>query len=114
MTTINDTVTTTLARAGLSGYEQQARPVIDALVQREQQITADLIEGAVQRGIPRDEAVRVFEGVGLTLPTPDPVAMMPRPTAAPAEGGNLAAQVTALARAVADLTEFARSTGFRG
>lgn len=68
MTTLNETISQSLRQAGLTGYERQAQPVVAALVAREQQITAGLLDAAQQAGVNRNEAARTFEGLGLTMP----------------------------------------------
>jgi mannitol/fructose-specific phosphotransferase system IIA component (Ntr-type) len=50
MTTINDTVATALRNTNLAGYVQQAQPVVNALVEREQVIYTGLVEAGVALG----------------------------------------------------------------
>lgn len=100
MSTINETVTTALANNGLRQYERQAAPVVQALVQREQAIAATLIQAAVDNGIDRDQAVRVFEGAGLALPQGQN-----------AVGGDDLGSIRA---SVDSLVAFARRHGFNG
>lgn len=97
---INNTVTTALTNNGLGQYDRHAAPVVTALIEREQGIYNSLMEAAVAKGLPRNEAVRLFEGVGLHAPTQD----------AAAEVGDLAA----LSQQVNSLVTFARANGFRG
>ena len=94
MTSINDAVTTAMNNNGLRQYTRQAAPVVAALEAREKEITSTLLQAAVNNGINRDEAVRVFTGAGLAMPD------------AGGEAGD--------ANTLAALVEFARRHGFRG
>lgn len=67
-TSIEQTVEQALQANGLSGYQSQARPVVDALVRRETNIVENLIGTVVEKGLPREEAVRLFQGAGMALP----------------------------------------------
>lgn len=102
MTTINDTVNQSLAANGLGNYAQQAQPVKDALLKREQDMAGALLEAATAQGISPEDATRVFEGVGMHLPT------------AQADDPQEAVTLDQLAQSVAALVAFARTNGFRG
>ena len=107
MATIEETVTNSLRTAGLAGYVNQARPVIDALVARESEIVTELTRVAVDEGMDRGDAIRVFTGLGLAVPQ-----------AAERIGGapeDLLEQVRgAIQTAIAPLVEFARRNGYNG
>lgn len=95
MTTINETISESLRSAGLSGYERQARPVIDALVERETRIFTGIVEAASAQGLDRRQTTSLLRDLGLTEPS----------LAASIEDGDLAARV-------ARLEQFARDNGF--
>jgi len=66
---IPDTVDQQLQQLGLGQYAQQAQPVKDALVQREQSIVQSILDEADSQGIDTDDLTRFFEGLGMHLPT---------------------------------------------
>lgn len=67
---INDTVQTHLRQAGLSAYAQQAAPVVTALVQREEQGIARIIEMAKDEGLSEDRVRAAFADLGAHVPAP--------------------------------------------
>lgn len=97
MPTIHDTVDAAMRQQNLGQYSQQAAPVKEALVQREQDIAAALLDAAEQNGVSRADATRIFEGAGMHLPT--------------AGGAAVPADMTARLNS---LEEFARRNGYRG
>lgn len=110
MTTINETVEQGMRNAGFGQYVTQARPIVQALVEREQTIAKGLADAAAQNGIDRREAVRIFEGLGIHTPVEQAQA------AQAADGEqDLATMVRQLAETVGNLVTFARDrAGFRG
>lgn len=105
MPSIQQTVSDSLRREGLSQYEGQATGVVRALEQRETRIKEGLRRAARDRGLRDQQITDLFRQVGLEQQ--------------PVTGGGQAA--TAGSRAVAPagelfdrLVEFARQHGFRG
>lgn len=74
MTSINETVDQELSRAGLGGYSRQARPVVDALVAREQRIFTGIVDAGAALGGDRDQIAQALRDLGVEAP---PVAAVP-------------------------------------
>lgn len=106
---IPETIDTLLNQQGLGQYRQQAQPVKDALVQREQDIASALLEAAVGGGLDRNDVTRQFEGLGMHLPT--------APAVQPGADSRVDEHAQALVdqkREIDALKEFARANGFKG
>lgn len=99
---IQDTVTTAMRNAGLTGYADRARPVVSALVEREQGIVEHIIDAAQGQGIDPGTVRTVLTQAGMEVP-------------ATTQGGTAQDQGD-LARRVANLEqalEQARRQGYR-
>jgi hypothetical protein len=107
MSTIQSTITSALRNAGLSRYEREARPVVDALVARENEVIEKAREAMSERGVQGSEQDNILSFIGLIEPTVDPVAAQ---NAAGSPGSTL----DRIAEQVNSLVEFARRHGFRG
>ena len=125
--TIEQTVNTALARAGLGGYSRSVRPIVDELVQRESQIAATLIDFACDRGLDREQAMSALSNAGMHTPQVQPSAVyggqMPQNagTVQSAQEASAAGSDVALAETLAridstldSLVGFARENGYRG
>lgn len=103
MTSIQETVQQAMSRHGLSGYTSQARPVIDALVERERAISDTLIRFATEQGLTRSDASAACAEAGLAV---RPVAAAP--TSGSGDMGSqiedLRSQVRAIAEALDNMT----------
>lgn len=101
---IHDTVNTELRQRGLTAYADQARPVVTALVERENGIADQIINAAREQGIDEGQVRQVLEGAGMHV------------EAAQAAGGDtgLADRVADLERQVRDALAFARRQGYTG
>jgi hypothetical protein len=107
MTTINDTVATALRNTNLAGYVQQAQPVVNALVEREQVIYTGLVEAGVALGASKAQVEQALNGLGVHAPA--------APAAAEnAEGGDIAATLREINAKLTSLTNFAQANGYRG
>jgi hypothetical protein len=100
---INDTVNTGLRNAGLTQYADQAAPIVTALVQREEQGIARLIEVAKAEGLSEAKVRAAFNDLGAHVPAE-----------AAAEGGDVERRLSALERTVERAVAFARRNGFPG
>lgn len=101
MPNITDTINQSMQQAGLTRYTRQAQPVINALVQREQEIAGRLLDEAQNMGANRADVVRLFEGVGMSLPVGQ-------------DAQGTGTEVADLRRQVDALTTFARRNGYTG
>lgn len=110
MTTIQETVDQSLSAAGYGSYGQYARPVVTALVDREQQIVGRLIEFAQSTDLDVEQVRGALQECGMHMP-PAPVA---ETTQAPAAEGDLAATLGRIEQALTGLTAFARQNGYNG
>lgn len=112
--TIEETVQSTLQSRGQGSYLSYAAPVVQALVEREQGISATLIEKATEADLDFDVKAFLTE-IGLSVtPEPEPE---PEPEAATEDEGDLAAirrMLGSLAEKVEAMTTFARRHGFNG
>jgi hypothetical protein len=97
MTSIQETVQQEMSRNGLSGYTAQARPVIDALVERERGISDTLIRFATEQGLTRSDASAACEEAGLAV---RPVVAAPTPG-----GGDMGSQIEDLRSQVRSIAE---------
>src|SRR5262245_22733004 len=79
--TINDTVLRTMRTVGLGGYEDRAKPVIDALREREDHIVVALTNYAVEQGMDRTQVRQALADCGLDV-QPDAATVDPRIAAA--------------------------------
>lgn len=126
MTTINETVQTTLSNAGYGQYQQYAAPVVTALVNREQEIVGRLIQFAERSDLDVSQVREALVGCGMHMPVeraPEPETMqapMQTGEATPVGAGveqalvgisNTLAGITATLNG---LTEFARRNGYSG
>jgi vacuolar-type H+-ATPase subunit I/STV1 len=102
-TTIEQTVETTLRNAGYGSYVNQARPVVEKLRVREQEISDRLLEMATTAGLDSDEARRLLVEAGIEVrPEPEP------------EPETVEQTLASIKRSIEELTAFARSNGYRG
>jgi hypothetical protein len=123
--TISDTVNTTMAANGLGSYAGHARPVVEALTQREQEMADALIGFATQQGLDEETAAAALRQVGMTLPAPPPpvatLASADRQNQANtgeprhrAEGDDdLTVVLARINNTLEDLAGFARQNGWR-
>ena len=68
MSDVREVVLDAMRSNGLSGYENRATPVIDALQARERDIVDGLVEFATSQGLSRDRAVQALTDAGLSMP----------------------------------------------
>jgi hypothetical protein len=125
VTTIDETVQTTLRSAGYGSYSQYATPVVTALVDREQQIVGRLIEFAQSTDLDVDRVRTALADAGMHMP---PTRLMnvaapateatPRMDGDPAQSEATEQDLTAvlgrIEEALSGLTGFAREHGYRG
>lgn len=109
MSTIYDTVSTTLSESGYSSYLSQAQPVIARLVDRERAISEHLIGLADEMDMDTEQVIRVLRDCGMAVPEPQQQPAAAASTDEPISGEDLAELRTQVRR----LTEFARNYGFR-
>lgn len=117
MSTIQETVDQSLSAAGYGSYGQYARPVVTALVDREQQIVGRLIEFAQHSDLNVDEVRNALTQAGMMMPpAPEPTpAQGWNQTVDPASGeGDLAGTLARIEQALTGLTQFARQNGYNG
>lgn len=107
--TIESTIEATLRTAGLSTYQRQAQPVVDALVAREQAICESLLDFAGEQGASTDEVTELLTSLGLSLKPEEPENV-----AAPAADTDIAAALAGIQRTLDSLTTFARRNGYTG
>jgi hypothetical protein len=114
--TIESTIEGALRTAGLSTYQRQAKPVIDALVAREQDLAEKILDYAEEQGANTDEVTSLLTSLGVALKPEEPETV-----AAEANGqgdtGALArieASLSSLTATVSSLSDFARRNGYRG
>lgn len=67
MSSVRDTVITTMQSAGLGSYASQAGPVITALENRESEIVDNLISFASENGMDKATSLRALNDCGLTV-----------------------------------------------
>lgn len=110
-TTIEATIEGALRTAGLSTYQRQAQPVIQALVEREQAIAERLLDYAQDNGASTDEVTAMLTDLGMSLKPEEPETVE-----APASNGqgDVAAALANIQRTLEGLTQFARANGYRG
>lgn len=107
MTSIQETVQQEMSRRGLSGYTSQARPIIDALVERERAISDTLIRFATEQGLTRSDASAACEEAGLAVRPMTPSNMTTGSTGGGDMGSqieDLRSQVRAIAEALDNMT----------
>lgn len=132
MTSIDQFVTDYLRGNGLGQYTAQVRPVIDGLIEREQNLARSIIDAAADNGMERDTAVTFLTEIGMHVPglvaaatftgeAPTGTFAMPENpgtvesamNAIDETGDDLEARVARLERIVTDLIQFARANGYR-
>ena len=114
MSSIQETVDTSLSAAGYGQYGQYAAPVVTALVNREQQIVGRLIEVAQNTDLDTAAVRDVLQEIGMHMP-PAPVENTQTPfDATPAPEGDLAGTLGRIEQALTGLTAFARQNGYNG
>jgi len=109
--TIEATIEGALRTAGLSTYQRQAQPVIQALVEREQAIAERLLDYAGDNGASTDEVAAMLTDLGMSLKPEEPEV---EETTEPAGQGDVATALANIQRTLDSLTQFARSNGYRG
>jgi hypothetical protein len=109
--TIEATIEGALRTAGLSTYQRQAQPVIQALVEREQAIAERLLDYATDNGASTDEVAAMLADLGMSLKPEEPET---EEVAEPAEQGDVATALANIQRTLEGLTQFARANGYRG
>lgn len=120
ISSINDTVATSLREAGNASYLGYAGPVISQLVEREQTISERLLAYAGDLGANVGEVRTYLSGLGMAVPDEETDSDEDTDDEAD-EDMDLADQVSALTEAVRSLTgtvnqmaTFARRHGFSG
>jgi hypothetical protein len=117
LSTIEETVASTLNERGQSGYSQYAAPVVTALVNREQQIVGHLIEFARQQDLNVDAVREALTEAGMHMPPPAAVPdSTPRMDGDPAQqdSNDLGAVLGRIEETLSGLVGFARENGYRG
>jgi len=126
VTTINETVDQSLRQAGYEGYSSYARPVVTALVSREQEIAGRLIEYAQRTDLNVDAVREALTGVGMHMPQAAPPAAQAPPRPAPAgfpteaqappatTEGDIGTVLGRIEETLSGLVGFARENGYRG
>lgn len=102
--TINETVTQALRNSGLSNYERQATPVVQALIEREQRIYTGVVEAGVSAGMNRQNIETLLSDLGMASP---PVEMTEAQSITPQSTGDPAQRL-------ARIEEWARANGYNG
>jgi hypothetical protein len=110
VSTIQETVDQSLAAAGYGSYGQYARPVVTALVDREQNIVGRLIEFANNSDLDTDAVRTALAEAGLHMP-PAPQATM---QATGGNDGDLAQVLAQINQTLQGLSSFARQHGYNG
>lgn len=111
MTTINETVQTSLTAAGRGEYLGYAEPVITALVNREQEIVGNLLTFAQNSDLDPEAVRATLAEAGLHMP---PAPQVAENTQAPTAEGDVASALGRIEQALTGLTEFARRNGYNG
>lgn len=111
MTTINETVTSTMRARGYDSYMSYAAPVVTALVDREHQICGHLIRFGQTKGLSENEVREALRECGMEVPVPQPAQSA---QAAPAESNDLATVLSRIENTLSGLTQFARDNGYTG
>jgi hypothetical protein len=117
MPTISETVRDALIAQHLGQYQSHARPVVQALEDRERLICERIIDAAVAQGMSRDATRTMLTNVGMTPP-----ALVPVGSVASADAANQASQdspdflalLQRIDSQLSSLTSFARDNGYTG
>jgi len=114
--TIEATIEGALRTAGLSTYQRQAQPVIDALVAREQAIAEKLLDYAEDNGANTDEVTAMLTDLGMALKPEEPETVNAEANGQGDTGAlaRIEASLSSLTATVASLSDFARRNGYRG
>ena len=105
---IHDTVDTSLNQAGLRQYRSSAQPVVDSLVQREQDLCQTAAEAAAEKWrVPVEEVLAFMEEQGYHVHATEPDLDTP----ADADGAEAPSWASDLIARVTRLEEVARSRG---
>jgi hypothetical protein len=108
MSTIRETVQTSLNQSGNGRYMSYAEPVIAALEAREQAAVDIVREAARADGLNPRRVTDVLVEAGLIEPAPEPIV-----TEA-GDNSGVVAMVGEIRQTVERLAQFARQHGFRG
>lgn len=114
MSTINQTVTETLAATGYGSYNQYAAPVVTALVNREQEIVGRLLTFAEQTDLDVDTVRTALGEAGMHMPPQAAQAPQTADGGTAGATGDLAATLGRIEQALSGLTQFARQNGYGG
>jgi hypothetical protein len=107
LTTINETVEQSLASAGYGTYMSYARPVVAALVNREQEICGHLIRFGTEQGLAENQVRDLLSNIGMEVPIPET-----EPDAEPED--DVSSVLSRIEQSLAGLTQFARDNGYTG
>lgn len=113
-TTIEETIRTALTSSGYGSYTAYARPVVEALTERERELSDKLLDYATDLGADGAEVRTRLTELGMEVSPVEPELDDDD------EGGDSSAmdrieqKLTALIGTVDGLSEFARANGYRG
>src|SRR6478609_2947092 len=107
MTTIQETVDQGLATAGLSGYANHARPVVTALVAREEGIVGRLIQFAQNSALDVAAVRTALSEAGLQVPVEAPAETAAAQTVGQTVDAGIAAALARIEQTMNGLVTFA-------
>jgi len=112
MSTVHEVVIEAMQENGLGGYTDRARPVIDALTERDAEIAERLLDEGVEMGARQDQVRALLIEVGL-MPAPVLEAVSSN-----GHGESTDDEVMAMLRGIRSdldsLKSFARRNGYSG
>ena len=73
MSTIRDTITSSMNNLGMGQYLGDAEPVIKDLEAREAEAVGRLVTFAQSKGLSGSEATNAVNDAGFTIPVPEPI-----------------------------------------
>lgn len=116
---INETIREALQDSGYGSYISYAGPVIEALQQRERELSSLLIDYAVDAGADETEVRAYLREIGMVVAEPqsepeDQRLESDEDSMTEDVLTSLDAKINSIAEMVNSLAQFARSNGFRG
>lgn len=109
MSTIRNTVESTLTEQGQGSYLSYAEPVVAALEAREEAIVTAVRQVATSKGLSESDTDVVLEQVGLVEPTPEP-----EPVAVNGGDSTLSEVLSAVQALAADIDALKRAASRHG
>ena len=113
-TTIQETVSTALRDRGLGSYADSAGPVIDVLVDRERNISEQLLTIASDLGADPGDIREQLSRLGMAVPEPEPEEEDEDDEPSDEDLLRRVDALDEIMRRLDSLTEFARRNGYGG